>query len=141
LLLPSSGRSLDESRTAQDLEEELFHFEPTALRSGKLQYGAASGYHDDLVVALCLAYSQASFTPREPIFEVLDLDPVTAYGDPRESRFRWHIISRLFPGKSVSRLIFELATIQIQSRLRFLSISPSRRKSLVGHRKWRDNPK
>lgn len=94
LLLPSSGRSLDESRTAQDLETELFHFQPTALRSGKLQYGAASGYHDDLVMALCLAYGEASHTPREPMIEFIPFDPASAYGDPRESRFHWHIISR-----------------------------------------------
>lgn len=74
LVLPSSGRSLDESRTAQDLEAELFHFEPTALRSGKLQYGAVNGYYDDLVMVLCLAYSTASHAPREPMVEFLD-DP------------------------------------------------------------------
>jgi hypothetical protein len=99
LLLPSSGRSVEESRTVQDLEGGLFHFEPTVLRSGHLRYEAASGYHDDMVMALCLAYSGASFTPREPIVEVIELNPFAAYGDPGEGRFRWHIISRWFFGR------------------------------------------
>jgi hypothetical protein len=92
VLLPSSGRTLDETRAVQDLEGELFNFEPAVLRSGGLRYEASSGYHDDLVMALCLAYTEASHPPREPMVEFMEFDPVTPYGDPRESRFRWRSI-------------------------------------------------
>jgi Phage Terminase len=90
LLMPSSGRTLDESRAVQDLEGELHNFEPTVLRSGNLRYEAGSGYHDDLVMALCLAYSGASHVPREPMVEVIDLGPFVRGGDTREGNFTWH---------------------------------------------------
>lgn len=94
LLLPSSGRTVEENRMAQDLEGQLFHFEPTVLRSGRLRYEGASGYQDDLVMALCLAYSGASFMQRQPIATVIDLNSYASHGDPDEDKFRWHIISR-----------------------------------------------
>jgi hypothetical protein len=90
LLLPLSGRTPDESRAVQDLEGEIFNFEPTVLRSGSLRYEAASGYHDDLIMALCLAYAGASYGLQEPMFEFIEFDPVAPAGDRRESRFRWH---------------------------------------------------
>jgi hypothetical protein len=93
LLLPSSGRTLDESRAVHDLEAELFNFEPTVLRSGTVRYEAGSGYHDDLVMALCLAYAGAVHVPREPMVEVIELGPVASGDDPDESRFRWHRIN------------------------------------------------
>ena len=92
LLLPSSGRTLDESRAVQDLEGEIFNFEPTVLRSGGLRYEAASGYYDDLVMALCLSYAGASHPPQEPITEFIEFDPTPPDGDRRESRVRWHSI-------------------------------------------------
>jgi hypothetical protein len=60
LLLPSSGRTLDENRALHDLEVELFNFEPTLLKSGGVRYEGSKGYHDDLVTALCLAHKEAS---------------------------------------------------------------------------------
>ncbi len=93
LLLPKLGRTLDENRAVHDLEMELFNFEPTLLNSGKLRYEAAGGYHDDLVMALCLAYSGASHVPRGPWVEVIDLGPFVRGGDPREGNFTWHRIS------------------------------------------------
>jgi hypothetical protein len=92
LLLPKVGRTLDENRAVHELEKELFNFEPTSLNSGKLRYEAASGYHDDLVMALCLAYSAASHVPREPIVEVLDLRAPLRGGDTREGNYTWHRI-------------------------------------------------
>jgi hypothetical protein len=92
ILLPKVGRTLDESRAVHDLEMELFNFEPTLLNSGKLRYEAAGGYHDDLVMALCLAYSAASHVPREPIVEVLDLRAPLRGGDTREGNYTWHRI-------------------------------------------------
>jgi hypothetical protein len=89
LVLPSTGRTLDESRAVHDLEVELFNFEPTVLRSGGVRYEAGSGYHDDLVMALCLAYAGASHAPCEPMVEFLDFDSDPAGGDRNESRFRW----------------------------------------------------
>ena len=93
LLMPSSGRTLDESRAVRDLEGELHNFEPTVLRSGNLRYEAGSGYHDDLVMALCLAYSGASYIQQKPIFEVIELGPFVRGGDTREGNFTWHRIS------------------------------------------------
>ena len=92
LLLPSSGRTLDENRAVHDLEAELFNFETTVLRSGTIRYEAGSGYHDDLVMALCLAYAGASHAPRQPMIEYIEFHPVAARGEPRGSRFSWHRI-------------------------------------------------
>jgi hypothetical protein len=39
------------------VEVELFNFEPAVLPSGTLRYQAAGAYHDDIVMALCLAWS------------------------------------------------------------------------------------
>lgn len=57
ILLPKAGRTIDENRAVADLEVELFNFEPTVLRSGNIRYEAAGAYHDDLITALCLAWS------------------------------------------------------------------------------------
>jgi hypothetical protein len=92
LILPSSGRTSDENGAVHDLEVELLNFEPTVLRSDVVRYGAASGYHDDLVMALCLAYARAWRVPREPMVTVIDLGPVAMDGDPPGSRFTWHRI-------------------------------------------------
>ena len=93
LLLPKVGRTLDENRAVHDLEVELFNFEPTLLNSGKLRYEAAGGYHDDLVMALALAYSAASHVPREPFrIEVIELRPPLRAGESREGNFTWHRI-------------------------------------------------
>ena len=92
LLLPKVGRTLDENRAVHDLEVELFNFEPTLLISGKLRYEAAGGYHDDLVMALSLAYAGASHAPKEPMVEFIEFNLAAAGGDRRESRFRWHSI-------------------------------------------------
>jgi terminase large subunit-like protein len=92
LMLPRVGRTLDENRAVHDLEMELFNFEPTVLRSGNLRYEAGSGYHDDLVTALCLAYSRASHIPHEPMVEVIELGPFMRGGDRREGNFTWHRI-------------------------------------------------
>jgi len=43
-----------------DLEAELFNSEPKMLNGGVVRYEAKSGYHDDPVMALCLAYAGAS---------------------------------------------------------------------------------
>lgn len=56
ITLPDSGRTLDEKRFILDLEAEIFNFEPTVLKSGHVRYESAQGYHDDLVMALCLAF-------------------------------------------------------------------------------------
>lgn len=56
IILPGSGRNNDEKRFVHDLEAEIFNFEPTVLKSGHLRYEGAHGYHDDLVMALCLAF-------------------------------------------------------------------------------------
>jgi hypothetical protein len=90
LVMPSTGRTLDESRAVQDLEAELFNFEPTVLRSGGIRYEAGSGYHDDSVMALCLAYEGASQFRYQPWVEFIDFDPGAAGGDPRERKCRWH---------------------------------------------------
>jgi hypothetical protein len=92
LLLPKVGRTLDENRALQDLEAELFNFEPTVLRSGDLRYEAGSGYHDDLVMALCLAYAEASHVPHEPWVEVIELRPFLRGSDSFEDNFTWHRI-------------------------------------------------
>jgi hypothetical protein len=39
------------------VEVELFNFEPTVLPSGNLRCQAAGAYHDDMVMALSLAWS------------------------------------------------------------------------------------
>jgi hypothetical protein len=91
LLLPKVGRTLDENRAVHDLEAELLNFEPTLLNSGKLRYEAAGGYHDDLVMALSLAYSEASHISPIPWVEFIEFGPRSG-GDQRESRFRWHSI-------------------------------------------------
>jgi len=85
-------RTLDENRAVHDLEVELFNFEPTLLNSGKLRYEAAGGYHDDIVMALALAYSEASHIPREPLVEVIELRPPLRAGESREGNFTWHRI-------------------------------------------------
>jgi hypothetical protein len=64
VVLPQTGRTLEESRAIADLEKELFHFEPEVLKSGNIRYSAAGGFFDDLVIALCLAYAGASRKPR-----------------------------------------------------------------------------
>lgn len=58
LLLPKEGRTLTENRAIADLEVELFNFEPTILKSGNIRYEGCGSYHDDLVIALALAYSK-----------------------------------------------------------------------------------
>ena len=73
LLLPASGRTLDENRALHDLEAELFNFEPKALNGGNVRYEARTGYHDDLVMALCLAYARASYVAPEPHIRHLNL--------------------------------------------------------------------
>ncbi len=94
LLLPSVGRTPDENRAVHDLEEELFNFEPTVLRSGSVRYEAGLGYHDDLVMALSLAYSGAAHVPREPFVEVIELRPFAPDEDDLfDSRFKWHRIN------------------------------------------------
>lgn len=70
IVLPKVGRTLNENRAIADLEVELFNFEPTELRSGNLHYGAAGAYHDDLVMALCLAWS-ARRTQAKPFLETI----------------------------------------------------------------------
>jgi hypothetical protein len=90
LLLPSSGRTVDEKRAVHDLEAELFNFEPKVLNSGAVRYEAASGYHDDLVMALCLAYEGASHVPRKPWVEIIRITPGATYGGGR-TEF-WHPI-------------------------------------------------
>jgi hypothetical protein len=60
ILLPGAGRTLDEKRHIADLEAEIFNFEPSATRTGKLKYEGARGTHDDLVCALCLAFEAAN---------------------------------------------------------------------------------
>ena len=66
ILLPKMGRTLEESRAIQDLEVELFNFEPTVLKSGNIRYEAAGAYHDDLIMALCLANEQSERATRQP---------------------------------------------------------------------------
>jgi len=56
IILPKAGRTIDEDRAIADLEVELFNFEPTLLKSGNIRYEAAGAFHDDLVMALCLAH-------------------------------------------------------------------------------------
>jgi len=90
LLLPSSGRTLNEKRAVHDLEAELFNFEPKVLNSGAVRYEAASGYHDDLVMALCLAYEGAWHVPREPRVTVLTIGHGGTNGGGR-TEF-WHPI-------------------------------------------------
>jgi hypothetical protein len=63
IILPQTGRTLEENRVIADLEKELFHFEPTVLKSGNIRYEASGGYFDDLVIALCLAYAAAIQPP------------------------------------------------------------------------------
>lgn len=70
IVLPQRGRTLDENRAIADLEKELFNFEPTVLRSGRIRYEASGAYHDDMVMALCLAWS-AKQAPWEPWIEVI----------------------------------------------------------------------
>ena len=65
VVLPQTGRTLEESRAIADLEKEFFHFEPTVLKSGNIRYESSGGYHDDLVIALCLAYAGATRKPRK----------------------------------------------------------------------------
>jgi Phage Terminase/Terminase RNaseH-like domain len=64
IVLPQTGRTLEESRAIADLEKELFHFEPTVLKSGNIRYEGSGGYFDDLVIALCLAYAGALRKPK-----------------------------------------------------------------------------
>ena len=90
IVLPATGRTPEENRAIQDLEVEMFNFEPKQLDSWNLRYGGKGSYHNDMVMALCLAYSRAKVVPWEPWVEFLPLDPVEAYGDPRERRFTWH---------------------------------------------------
>ena len=95
LVLPSSGRTLDESRAVHDLEAELFNFAPTVLRSGTIRYEAGSGYHDDLVMALCLAYSTASRVPSKLFIPVIiELGAPGRCGDPEDDKFTWYPIPR-----------------------------------------------
>jgi hypothetical protein len=66
ILLPKMGRTLEESRAIQDLEIELFNFEPTVLKSGNIRYEAGGAYHDDMIMALCLAHEQSERATRQP---------------------------------------------------------------------------
>jgi hypothetical protein len=93
ILLPATGRTVDERSAAHQLEEQLFNFEPTLLQSGNIRYEAAGGYFDDLVMAVCLAYAGASRVPYEPWAEFIDFDSGAAGDDPRERRCRWDKIS------------------------------------------------
>ena len=72
VVLPQRGRTLDEDRAIADLELELFNFEPTVLRSGNIRCAAAGAYHDDIVMALCLAWSGKQMQ-YEPWVEVIPL--------------------------------------------------------------------
>ncbi len=58
VVLPKEARTLDENRAIQDLEVELFNFEPTVTKAGNIRYEASGAYHDDLVIALALAWSK-----------------------------------------------------------------------------------
>lgn len=93
LLLPGSGRTLDENRAVHDLEAELFNFEPKVLNSGTVRYEASGGYHDDLVMALCLAYAGASEVRREPFVEFITIPRhqrgFTTIGGQGRTEF-WH---------------------------------------------------
>jgi hypothetical protein len=85
IVLPQTGRSLEESRAIADLEKELFHFEPTVLKSGNIRYEASGGYFDDLVIALCLAYAGAIAKPkRAPICEYIAAGPPATPGARRD---------------------------------------------------------
>jgi len=92
LELPLTGRTEEENRTVHDLQMELFNFDSTVLRSGALRYAASGGYHDDLVMALCLAYSGASHIPREPITHVMELNRFVPAGERDEEGHFWHRI-------------------------------------------------
>lgn len=76
VVLPGDGRTIDEKRFVNDLEAELFNFEPTVLRSGNIRYEAGSGYHDDLIMALCLSHEMQmrQREVREPMMTCVSLD-------------------------------------------------------------------
>jgi hypothetical protein len=80
LLLPGKGRNAVESRVVQDLEAELFNFEPTVSKSGTVRYAAAGSYHDDLVMALSLAWSGA-LRSREPMVTFVPFAARTSPGE------------------------------------------------------------
>ncbi len=91
ILLPKQGRTLEESRAIQDLEVELFNFEPTVLKSGNIRYEAAGAYHDDMIMALCLAHEQSERATRQPWSSYLIVgEPKTALDQnaPRPSPYR-----------------------------------------------------
>ena len=93
LVLPSSGRTPDERRAVLDLQAELLNFEPALLRSNVVRYEAASGYHDDLVMALCLAYARASRVPRKLFVpQIIELGSPGRCGDPEDDKFTWYRI-------------------------------------------------
>jgi phage FluMu gp28-like protein len=50
-----------------DLIRELQHFEATTSEAGNIRYGAVTGYHDDLVIALALAASELRDASRPAI--------------------------------------------------------------------------
>jgi hypothetical protein len=91
ILLPT-GRTPEESRAVHDLEGELFNFEPEVLRSGAIRYASSSGYFDDIVMSLCLAYAGASHVQRVPICEFLPTS-----GPPAVVRRANDAYSRLAP--------------------------------------------
>ncbi len=74
LLLPKEGRTLDESRAAQDLETELFAYDskPSATH---IKFGAKSGFFDDMVTALALAWHDAVPGERAPQTTFVSLTP------------------------------------------------------------------
>jgi hypothetical protein len=93
IILPASGRTLDENRVIHDLEAEMFNFEPKVLDSGNIRYVGKGAYHDDLVTAVCLAYSGAKRTPCGPLVEFIYFDQVSPNGDQHEGRYTWHKLS------------------------------------------------
>jgi hypothetical protein len=82
IILPQTGRTLEESRAIADLEKELFHFEPEVLKSGNIRYQASGGYFDDLVIALCLAYAGATTKRRRVMWPTVPTGGAPDTRDP-----------------------------------------------------------
>ena len=55
--------SASELELAQVVEHELLMYSSTVTKTGKFQYGAPEGYHDDTVIALALCVWKASEEP------------------------------------------------------------------------------
>jgi len=91
ILLPKSGRTPEESRAIQDLEIELFNFEPTVLKSGNIRYEAGGAYHDDMIMALCLAQEQSERATRQPWSFVVGMPAPQApsLANPHPGYDRW----------------------------------------------------